>query len=201
MPLVSVYDPAPVTIAGKANRMPRKGWSCSVVFVSDLSDRLVAQVFSPSKSDAVELAERVGWGVWRAGMHYEGQALLPWDGAPYAPPSVHPYASEPGHWARAVVEPMAWIFVHGRLEETGPQWGRASYFAACADLGLVSGPARWDHRAQYCSIRRAPTADGWTVDDAVSEMGEPHVVKRRRGVHPVAVLHALAAEATSPAQG
>lgn len=192
--LLSVHDPAPVVAKGLRNRADLKGFASSVTFVSELQHRLTALVFSQHAETSNELAERCAWGLWQAGMHYDRTPMLPWDGAPYVLPRVYPYADEGSVvWSRHVVSPDAWIYVVGR--DKGPKHQSAPYLAAAVDLGFVSGPARWDHRSQYTSMRRAPAGDGWKVGDVVEECDVETGTKQKRvkpSLHPARVLEALA---------
>ena len=199
MPLISIYDPAPVTLRGKAHRADRKGFLTSVVYVETLSHRVLAQVFSVYEAESVEIAERVGWGMWRAGLHYDGQPIAPWDPANFSLPKVHP-APNPDDfaWSRQTASPETVIFVYGSLQQGRERWGSVRYSAACADLGLVSGPARWDHRTQFSTARRVPTDEGWETADLVEELStEADAKKAKRTKAPasaVADLHRLASE-------
>lgn len=189
MPLLSVLDPHPVSLYGRANVSRQAAHACSVTYVNGLSDTLVALVAAVRAEEAVELAERVAWGLWRAGANHDGSALLPWAGVPYEVPRVPPHQAPAESWSRRIESPRAWLWTF-----PGPEkWQSCAYHAAAADLGLVSGPARWDHRAQYTSARRVPTADGWSLGDSVAELGDSP--RKRPVVHPVAVLRALATEA------
>jgi hypothetical protein len=192
--LLSVHDPAPVVAKGLRNRADLKGFASSVTFVSELQHRLVALVLSPRAETANELAERCAWGVWQAGMHYDRDPMLPWDGVPYAVPRVYPHADEGSLvWSRPVVSPDAWLFVFGK--PNGAKHQSARYLAAAVDFGFISGPARWDHRSQYTSSRRAPVGDGWKVGDVVEECDLETGTKQKRvkpSLHPARVLAALA---------
>ena len=199
MPLISIYDPAPVKLRGKAHRADREGFLTSVVYVENLDHRVLAQVFSVYEPESVEIAERVGWGMWRAGLHYDGEPIAPWDAAHYSLPAVHP-APNPTDlaWSRQTASPETVMFVYGRLHEGRQRWGSVRYAAACADLGLVSGPSRWDHRTQFSTARRVPTHDGWETADLVEEMSTgTDSTKPKRAKAPtsaVADLHRMASE-------
>lgn len=199
MPLISIYDAAPVVLRGKAHRADRKGHLTSVVYIENLDHRVLAQVFAVKEQESVELAERVGWGMWRAGLHYDGKPIAPWDPAHFTLPSVHPPPRATDlAWCRQTALPEAWIFVYGELQEGTPRWGSPRYFAACADMGLVSGPERWDHRSQYSTLRRAPTHVGWKTEELVEEMegdtAQKAIARSAKPGSAVALLHRVASE-------
>ena len=187
MPLISIHDPHPTVLKGKRNVADRKAFVTSVTFVDCLDDALLAQVAADTAEESAEIAERVAWGIWRAGMHYDGRPVVPWDSASFEVPRVFPHASKSDHrpWCRRVVIPDALVWVHG-----GPApWQTPKYLAACADLGLVQGPSRWNHRSQYLSSRHMP--ENVTVQDALGEIGDAPLSKRMK-IRPVAVLKAIA---------
>ena len=194
--LVSIHDPAPCRLVARTNREPRRAFASSVTLVRELSHRLLALVAAPTPEISNEMAERVAWGLWQAGMHFDRTPLLPWDGVPYDPPKLYPHP-EPGStvWSRPTVEPQSWIYVFGGGDK-GPSYLTAIKLAAACDYGMVSGPARWDHRSQYTSARRAPVGDGWTVGDVVDELDAETGSKRKRvrpALRPAAVFAAIAA--------
>jgi len=181
MGLISIYDAHPCRLRARSNRADFRGHVASVVFVDRLESRLVAQIVTLAASDAQYLAERVGWGFWRAGREYDGAALVPWDGVPYEAAAVPPVPkADDASWSRSIVEPFGALFVFGRPHETGPRFGRVSYAAACADLGLVQGPQRWDHRVQYTTTRRQPAGLDWKIADFLDELEDGKARLRRR---------------------
>jgi hypothetical protein len=190
VPLISIHDAAPVALRGRRNVADRRAWVSAITFVDCLNDALLAHVAADTPEQSTELAERVAWGVWRAGMHYDGQQMIPWDAASYEPPVLwpHPAKSELRPWSRRVVLPPAMLWVYG-----GPlAWQTPKYLAACADLGLMNGPARWDHRSQYLSQRSLPR--DVTVSDALGEIGDAPLSKRMK-IRPTAIIKAIAEEA------
>lgn len=182
MPLVSVYDAHPVGAGA--------GFVSSVVFVEELSHRLLAQAFSADAHKALVLAERVAWGFWRRGKAQTGAASpfewsrgdAPFHVFPHAPPGADVLF-------RPVPEETGLVLVVGT--EKGDGWGSAAFGTVSADTGLVQGPARWDHRVQYSTVRRAPRADGWGLADAIDEAGALPVARARKGPKPFEVLATL----------
>lgn len=193
MPLVSILDPMPVSLEGRSNQPRLRAHAVTITFVRELEDHALAIVASPDLASATELAERVAWGIWRAGTSPQ-EPLLPWDGVAYKRPSVPPHRELKSSWSRRIESPRAFLWVFD-----GPEpFHTRRALAGAADLGLVSGPARWDHRSQYTTLRRTPRADGWGgTEELVGELteGEPLARRiRRRGVNAVAVLRAIASE-------
>lgn len=193
MPLVSVYDPAPHRPMTGPLRDVR-GFVSAVVYLNELDTLLLAQSFALTKEHATMLAERVAWGFWRAGHSSEQEPVYQWQDAEQSAMFVHPYAPKGARvLARATEEPDGVIFVVGSDK---PKIGGLVYGSACADLGLVTGPARWDHRTQYSTLRRFATGRGWTTADAIDEAGVlPAMKQRRRGPKPYDVIAALVDEA------
>lgn len=193
MPLISILDPYPTALVGRANQPRLRVHAVTVTYVRELEDHALAVVAAPSLVDATWLAERVAWGLYRAGTSSQ-EPLLPWDGVPYRAPAVPPHAELGSTWARRIESPRAFLWV-----TEGPEkWQTLRALAGAADLGLVSGPARWDHRTQYSTARRTPREDGWTTEEALGELAAGETVSKRlkrRGVSPVSVLRAIASEA------
>lgn len=184
MPLISIYDPHPCRLRARSNRSDFRGFVASVVYVDRLHSRLAAQIVTKNPNDSQYLAERVGWGMWRAGREFEGAALVPWDGVPYEPAEVPPLpAVGEVAWSRSIVDPFGVVFAFGRPDETGPRMGRVSYSAARVDLGLVQGPQRWDHRSQYTTSRRVPVGLDWKIADFLDELEEGLSASKRRKKH------------------
>lgn len=191
MPLVSVYDPAPHRPETGPLRGVR-GYVASVVYLHDLDSLLLAQGFALSEVDATMLAERVAWGFWRAGFHPPEKAYR-WQEATNEAMRVHPYAPRGlATMARATEAPDGVVFVVGS-EKAGV--GGLEHGMACADLGMIMGPARWDHRSQYSTVRRVATGQGWSTVDAIDEQGAlPAMRQRRKGPPVVEVLRTLSEE-------
>jgi hypothetical protein len=170
-----------------------RGFVAAVVYHVELDSLLLAQSFALTPQHATEIAERVAWGFWRNGLNGTEHPRYEWQQADQGAMFVHPYAPKgAGVLARATEGPDGVVFVVGHHRKG---MGALQYGAACADLGLITGPARWDHRSQYTTLRRVPTGDGWSSLDAIDEAGAlPQMKQRRKGPAPVAVLRALADE-------
>lgn len=182
MPLVSVYDPAPIRLGG---------FVASVVYVEELSSHLLAQAFSPTEVGATELAERMAWGIWRTGRAEPGLSPFSWEPTARAF-AVYPFApTNADILTRRSNDPIGVLCVVGHPTHEFLSVARLSM---AADSGLIGGPARWDHRNQYTTVRRVPTKTGWSTRDAIDEAGEmPRMRQRASGPRPVDVLATIAA--------